>query len=298
MNGSYTSLQQIREDFQIAEEDPETIRTRLRMKQSSIHPDRTGGSFASKEDETLFHRLGIAIEFLDNRDKYGALVSVSAVTDLTKAVTELIKAQSSVPDNTLSEKIKDQIQSYRSRFALPKITISAITVALTAVWIFPNTVKDHPILGKWFDPSSSLFGIAWIYVLLSTVAFWLLVWRNEERQREFQESLKTEMVQNRIFRDFLRHFEKNKFSIEDLVDFIIDRHPRSYHFLPPFSLIGNPREISISTAHTIAEVIIKRALSRQAIKKESIGQISETYTIAVENDPDLQRNERDGHFGA
>ena len=32
-------------------------------------------------------------------------------------------------------------------------------------------------------------------------------------------------------------------------------------------------------AHTIAEVIIKRALSRQVIRKESIGQISETYKI-------------------
>ncbi len=297
MNISYTSLEQIREDFQIIDENPETIRAKLRIKMSSIHPDHTGGSFANKKDEKLFHKLSAAIEFIDNRDKNGALVSVSAVTELTKAVTELIKAQSSVAENTLSDQIKDHIQSYRSRFKFPKIALSAITVALTAVWIFPNTIKDHPILGKFFDTEDIRFRFAWLFVLLFTVMFWIMVWIKEERQREFQESLKTEMVQNKLFREFLRYFKKNNFSIEELVDFLIKRYSRRY-YSPILPFFGDHREITISMAHTIAEAIIKRALSRQAIKKESIGQISETYRIAVENGLDLQRNERGGQFVA
>ena len=102
-------------------------------------------------------------------------------------------------------------------------------------------------------------------------------------QREFQESLKTEMVQNGIFRDFLRTVGKSEFSLEDLVHFLTDRDFRRYR--SPLSLIlGNPRKISVPMAHTIAEVIINRALSRQAIRKESVGQISETYRIIAKND--------------
>lgn len=282
MNTSFTSLEQIREEFQIADGTPDAIRAKLRAKQSLIHPDRNEGTFASETDEKLFHKLGAAIEFIDYRNDPGALVSISVVTDLAKAVTDLVKAQSSAPHNTLSEQIRDEIQSYRLRFKFPKIALSAITVALSAVWIFPKTVSEHPILGRWLDSSSPSFGIAWFYVLVTTVGFWILVWFKEERQRGFQESLKTEMVQNRIFRDFLCAHGKNNFSIEDLVYFLTERSLRRYRS-PFLSLFGNPREISISMAHTIAEVIIKRALSRQAIKKEGIGQISETYRIITES---------------
>lgn len=283
MSNSFTTLDQIKEEFKIAEETPEAIREKLRLQQSLIHPDRNAGKFTSEEDEKLFHRLAGAIEFIDHRNDPGALVSVSVVTDLTKAVTELVKAQSPRPPNILYEQIRDEIRSYRSRFRFPTIALSAITVVLSAVWIFPNTIKEHPILGNWLDPSSNIFAIMWLYALLITVVFWVLVWWREERQREFQESLKTEMVQNRIFRDFLSGFGKGNFALEDLVEFLTERRFRRYRS-PFLSILGNPREISLSMAHTIADVIIKRALSRQAIRKESIGQISEGYRIVAEND--------------
>lgn len=282
MNNSFTSLEQIKEDFQIVEENPAAIREKLRGKQSLIHPDRNEGNFANEADEKLFYRLAAAIEFIDHRNDPGALVSVSVVMDLAKAATDLVKAQSPIPPNILSEQIRDEIRSYRSRFKFPKIALSAITVVLSAVWIFPTTIADHLILGKWLNPSSTLFGIIWLEVLIITALFWVLGWWKGERQREFQESLKTELVQNRIFIDFLHTYEKIEFALEDLVDFLTKRRFRRYRFSFS-SILRNPREISISMAHTIAEIIIKRALSRQTIRKESIGQISETYKIIAKN---------------
>ena len=102
MGSYYSSLEQIKEEFQIAEEKPEKLRAELRARQSLIHPDRSGGSFASEEDEKLFHRLSQAIDFIDKREESGDLVPISAVTDLTKAVIELVRAQSPAFDNTLS----------------------------------------------------------------------------------------------------------------------------------------------------------------------------------------------------
>jgi hypothetical protein len=86
------------------------------------------------------------------------------------------------------------------------------------------------------------------------------------------------MVQNEIFRDFLNNISKPTFTIEDFVKFLMDKYSRRYSS-PFLGILGNPREINLSMAHTISEVIIKRALSRQAIKKKSIGNISETYSL-------------------
>jgi len=85
-----------------------------------------------------------------------------------------------------------------------------------------------------------------------------------------------------IFRQFLHTLSERYFSIEDLVGYLINKEPRRYY--SPFDvLLRNKRNISVPMANTIADIIIKRALSRQAIKKEGIGNISETYKIMAED---------------
>ncbi len=278
MENSFSSLDQIRDEFNLEYEESDKIRVKLREMQSSIHPDRNKGVFPSESDETLFHKISNAIQFIDQTNESGALVPISAVTDLTKAVTDLINAQTPKQDSSLSEQIKGSIESYSSRFKMPKIALSAITVALSAVWLFPKTIQDHPILGKWLDISSNFFQIVWLYVFAITILFWVISWMKEEKQKNFQESLKTEMVQNEIFRDFLNNIDKKTFTIEDFVEYLMKKYFRR-HSSPFLLILGNPREISLSMAHTIADVIIKRGLSRQAIKKKSVGNISETYTL-------------------
>ncbi len=208
MESTFTSLEQIRQEFQVKDEDAETIRAILRKRLASIHPDRNGGTFAKIEDKELFNRLGDAIEFIDDKDKSSALVSASAVTELAQAVTELVKAQSFPNDNSLAELIIENKRSYRSRFKFPKIALSSVTVFLTAIWIFPRTIDDHPVLSEMLNTDSLLFSAIWISALMYTATFWIIVWRREEKQREFQDGLKTEMVQNGIFRNSYSHWTR------------------------------------------------------------------------------------------
>lgn len=282
MDNSYSSISQILADFSIEEESPESIRAKLRSMQSSIHPDRCGGNFASKEDEALFHKMSEAIQFLDHKTESDALVPISAVTDLTNAVAELVKSQRSDTPYSLSEQIKGNIESYQSRFKLPKIALSAITIALSAVWLFPNTIKEHPILGDWFDISDPFFKLVWFFILCFTVLYWILSWVKEEKQKSFQESLKTEMIQNKIFYRFLNSHKSKLFALEDLVEYIMEYY--SSPFTRPFSaIIRNPKEINMPMAHTIADLIIKRALSRKTIRAMADGSISEQYKLVDNN---------------
>jgi hypothetical protein len=278
MENQFSSLEQIISEFNFEDDKPDKVRAKLREMQASIHPDRNKGAFSSSSDKNLFYKLSEAIQFIDKNDDTGSLVPISVVTDLTKAVTDLISAQTPKQENSLSDHIKNSIELYRSRLKLPRIALSTITIALSAVWVFPQTIQEHPILGKWFDISSITFQMAWLQVLACTILFWVFSWMNEEKQRRFQESLKTEMVQNKIFRDFLSDKVKRTFTVEEFVEFIIVNYTKQHSnlFLRVF---GNPKEINLSMAHTIAEVVIKRGLSRQAIKKKNTGNISETYTL-------------------
>ncbi len=282
MDNKYTTIESIKSEFSINDDDIEVIRSKLRSKQISIHPDKNGGVFTNDEDEKYFHKLSKAIEFIDSSEKKNALVSVSAVTDLTKAVTELVKSQSSTKNNALSEQVSSSIESYKSRLKLPKIALSIISIAVTAIWLFPNTVKEHPVLSKWIDFSDQWTNVVWIYILFTAVAFWLLTWRNEERQKHFQESLKTELVQNRLFLSFIKSLESSVFTLEDFVEHITTIHSHT-HNSPLFLILGSTRKIDMPMAHTIADVIIERAVSRKALIPESTGKMSTEYRVNMAN---------------
>lgn len=278
MKKEYLSIEEIKIDFNVDETEAGSVRSKLRVMQASIHPDKNGGSFANDSDEELFHKLSSAIGFIDNKENNGALVSVSAVTDLTKAVTELVRLQTSTTNNALATQINNSIETYRSKHKVPKIALSSISIAVAAVWVFPNTIVDHPVLGKWFDFSDPLTNIIWFQIFIATALYWIFTWRNEERQRRFQEGLKTEMVQNKIFKNFVHDLGKEYFTLEEFVEYLIDKHSPKYH--SPLSLLtSNPWEIDMPSAHTIAEAVIDRAVKRRAILQNDEGKISTIYKL-------------------
>jgi hypothetical protein len=133
MKSSYSSTDDIRVDFGIAETELPEIRSRLRSMQGTIHPDKNEGAFASNEDKERFHQLNKAIDYIDSQAPGRDLVPISAVTDLTRAVTELVKAQSSSTYNRLSEQVSNSVEAYRSKFRIPKIALSAISAAIAAI---------------------------------------------------------------------------------------------------------------------------------------------------------------------
>lgn len=279
MSKKYSSIEEIKAEFDINEIEVDSIRSRLRSMQAPIHPDKNKGVFANTNDEKLFHKLADAINYIDTNEHHGALVSVSAITDLTKAVTDLVKSQASSNDNALVQQVNSSIDTYKSKNKLPKIALSAISVIVGGIWMFPNTVKDHPILGEWIDFSNPITNFIWVSTFIYSVLFWYMTWKREDKQKRFQESLKTEVVQNKMFTNFITAIKKDIFTLEEFVEHLVKEHSFSHSDTDSF-ISGKNQEIDIPTAHAVADVIIERALNRNAVFRRDEGTISAEYQLS------------------
>ncbi len=203
MNSQFSSIEMIKNQFGIDEESVSDMRTKLRSMQAALHPDKNKGSFIDEESASQYHQLDEAVSFIDSLNKsHSELVTISAVTALTKAVTAMVAAKSEVSDkNTLlSTEISRSITSYSSKLKAPRIALTAVTVTISAIWLFPKTVKEHPILSKLINFDGMTTTIAWLSTLFVFVGFWVITWRWEELSKEHRENLKTESVQNKLYR--------------------------------------------------------------------------------------------------
>lgn len=284
MSTEFTSIEMIKKEFNLEEDSHESIRTVLKHIKSTLHPDKTGGKFQNENDEIEYHKLDSAINFIDG-DKAASkdLVTISAVTDLTKAVTELVSSQSEVTNKNaeLSTEINRSIVNYHSKLKMPRIALTAVTVALSAIWVFPNTVEKHPILSNIIDFTSFSTNIVWGYAVIFCVLFWVRTWRSEELTKADRESLKTESIQNRLFLSFINQNSSEDFVLEDLVDFLMYHNRKGRH---PFGvLLGSVQDIDLPLANVTAEVIIDRAIKRKAVIASKHGSISQVYRVVAVN---------------
>lgn len=285
MNTHFSSVEMIMDQFGIEEDSVDDLRSKLRTMQTVYHPDKNGGRFVDEDSERKYHELDKAISYIDSINKNNTdLVTISAVTDLTKAVTAMMAAQNEVSskDTLLSSEINRSIESYHSRLKTPRIALTAITVAISGIWMFPNTVKEHPVLSKFINFDSMSTNIVWLYMLILAVVFWVVTWRREELSKERQESLKTESVQNRLFASFIESTNSDTFTLESFVDFIMHNRGK-YRRHPFFFLFGSSSRIDLPLAHATAEVILERALKRKAITSHNSGSISTVYQVASAN---------------
>lgn len=283
MSTHFTSIEMIKNQFGLDGESVEDLRPKLRTMQAKLHPDKNGGNFIDEDSESQYHKLDEAISFIDSINDGSHLVTISAVTELTKAVTTLVAAKNedSGKDALLSTEINRSIESYSSRLKIPKIALTAISVAISAIWIFPSSVKEHPVLSQFINFESATTNIVWLYMLLFAVGFWVITWRREERTKKYQESLKTESVQNRLFNNFIDSVDRNSFTLEEFVEFIIRRDER--YRRPTSIFFGSSRQIDSPLAHATAEVILERALKRKALTSSNSGSISTVYRIVSAN---------------
>tara|TARA_R110000851_G_scaffold192613_1_gene343349 strand:- start:678 stop:1529 length:852 start_codon:yes stop_codon:yes gene_type:complete len=280
MSIAYSSIEEIKGDFELSEESNDSLRKALTRIKSTLHPDKHGGQFANKNDELKYHKLNAAIDFIDiEKSKSADLITISAVTELTKAITALVstKAEDSSRENNLSIEIERSITSYTSKQKMPRIALTSVTVALTALWVFPNTVKEHPVLSNLIDFTSTTVNIIWFYALGFCVLYWIKTWRSEELTKSHRESLKTEFVQNKLFTNFLKSRNEEVFTMEDLVEYLL--HDRQRRLSPIQMIFGVPHKVDLPLANVTAEVIIERALKNKAVSANSVGSISKTYKL-------------------
>lgn len=298
----FQSIDDIVSSFDLKSTDKEFIRNELNQRRVAIHPDKNGGQFKSREEENLYSSINEAIEFIDNSNNSQLLIPAKEVTDLIKAVTQLIPNNKT---NYIEQEIRDQISSslvnYSRQLLAPRLGLTAVTAIVSFVFLFPKTVSEHPILKKLLDGKESIFSLTWLFIMAYTIAYWYITFSREERLKRILSNLKTENLQNRIFEEFFKSEisfrsrysntsnNSNVFSKSDLIQFIrhyFDNRHIGYssmrRALEMISILWPSRSIIIDAdlAESVAQSIVTRAEGKNIIIKKNLKtQMSDFYEI-------------------
>jgi hypothetical protein len=265
---NFTSLKQIKEEFNLGGIRKEELRSELRIRLANSHPDKVGDeSFNSDE----FTKIQNALAFVDSYST--DLVVNEQVTSLIEIVKELtIKTQINSTQYQFNDAIDDFYKERKEALLFPKISLSAITAILTFLWLSPKTVEDHPILKKYITFENETSTMIWIALLFYTIIFWFLISRKEQKDKSIAKKLKTEKTQNELLTEFKESYDTIQFAKSELIEFINNRFGIK-HSPITIILFGNSG-IDQETTENLANLIIDKAKNR-----ELIIEISNTKTL-------------------
>lgn len=293
----FENIDQIKKEFNFTEDDPKEIRKKLRRLMVRWHPDKHGGeSGISPKTRDKFLKANEADQFLENYiSKQTAIVPTSETTELIKLVRDLVITNKKDNETTnsevrLSEHIDHGVNQLGKQYLAPKITVSAITTALTFLWLLPDTINEHSVLSNYINVTNQDFFKVWAMSLVLTIIVLYGTSISEDRQKRFQSGLKTELFQNNVFEEFRHLHPVEEFTKSDFVKFLTLRNLRSaYHNLPRVAfeplilqMIGRPRLIiDPESAQIIADIVFERAERRGVIQKcDSARKLEDVYSFS------------------
>lgn len=209
MPTGFTSVDQIKDRFNLHQiTNVVELRQELRRLLAEIHPDKSGGNFESIEKQELYFEISGAIDYLD-----GVLTSSNTlipINDLKNLITllrseEKVNSPFETAEQEFSKSLNRSMLSIGPKFIVPKITVSAIAAAITAIWLFPSIVTTHPVLNKYVDVNANVFSLLWLYSLLFALTSWITLKGIEVSQKRFKSRLSLSSFQNKIFSDFIEY---------------------------------------------------------------------------------------------
>lgn len=294
------NLETIKNTFDLQGNNIEELRKELTKKMSEIHPDKNQGEFINKTDENAYYKMSEAVEYLDsNISSSTSLITVSEAKELFDMVSKQValitntntnnemqaKTQTQTQTQILSQKSSSSLHTFKRRYKLPKITTTAVSAVLTAMFLFPNQIKEHPVLGKVIDIESAAFFNFWICALAITIFLWLYFFAREQQQELFLKKLNSTYYQNHLFQDYLRgkiHSEHQSLLTKE--EFI--QNLKFYR--RPKNLMLNIRStIDPEIAETIAEVVFARAEEKGFIKQHESNSLEDQYLVVKELESNL-----------
>lgn len=300
----FSNIEQIKQEFGLTTSDPKELKKQLRKIMAELHPDTNDGAFDSAAQE-LFLKADAAIDFLDAQLEPGtAIIPISDLTALTKAVTELARTESRTSSRLIKEESSRALlttemrrieKRVHTKYMAPKLTASVVAGIMSIVWVFPQLIQEHPILSASPILGSSTFLMFWLLSLVTTSALWVFAYSAENRQRYLHSKVQTEGYQNSLFASFLFSRGGNVVEVEELnddgnlslyyvffkddfVEFIQLKPRRSFlHFY--IKDLTSP-EIDPELAQTIVDVILDRVEGLGIIQKyQTETSFSQEYRI-------------------
>lgn len=263
-------LESLKEDFDLTGDNGE-IKKELKKIMKDIHPDTNGGEFKSEKDKNLYTTLALAIDKIDviNEKQLPAIKNAELLA-LTKIISE--DKQEKINLN-LTNNIEKRYSTIKSRHFLPKISVTAITTGISFIWLFPNIVSEHPILGKIIDFDDVRFTQIWMGTLIATAVLWIFLHKIERREKIMSSNYNTMAFQNQIFEMFINDEESYKvpaeitFTKDYFIRFLILEHNNRGFYLTRFFSRFLGYSLDLEVAQSIADVIFERAEGKGLIAK-------------------------------
>ena len=301
----FKSVEEIKKHFDLNTDDPSEIKRELRAIIKTIHPDKNGGTFRTKADEKYFFEIQNAVDFLDNSSI--ALVTRQELTALTQVFKDLmpITQQKSVDSAlALDNKIESSIKYFRHKHLFPKISTTAISLVITALWLFPKSVSEHPILKNYIVAGDPVFNIIWFIAILTCALTWAILKAMELKDKKIKKSLSLDTNLNKIFNRFIDYnsYKGIKdgffyFNKDELIEFIMDydlhfdklnyrgRVKSSNLKVNDFiNIFPNISGIDLELAQSVSDVIIEKGLKKKVFERVDSLSLTDTYRIQkVEN---------------
>ncbi len=259
---NFTSIEHIKIEFGLKGNQKDEIKSELKRKLADSHPDKVS---EDKFDSEQFEKIKSALGFINKPST--DLVTTEQVTDLIKIVKELTtKNHIDSNEKQFTDSLDNLYKERKEALFIPKISLSVVTAVLSFLWLFPQTVQDHPILSKYINFENQTSTIIWLTLLMYTVFFWVLISRKEKKEKNLSKRLKTERTQNKILVDFQKENNSQKFTKSDLTDFILDKY--SFRKLPSISAVFMGRVgIDLETGENLANFIIGKSENKGLIEE-------------------------------
>ncbi|WP_416151130.1 hypothetical protein ACM26V_09245 [Salipaludibacillus sp. HK11] len=267
--------------------DNSEIRKGLMKKIRDIHPDNNRGEFKNDEEKLLFYNLNEAVEEIDDLSKNQ--LSTIKTSDIVTLVSRLSTTNQKVSmSDNLDKKIEKFHSDYKSSHNVPKFSLTGVTSVLGIVWVFPSQMSEHPILGNLINHNSVTFTGIWLYSILLTVGFWIIINRKEQKQKAFLSEINTESYQNDLFSEYIsvishHHIEKGSFISKHQFTHFLTKDRFYYSRSRLLSFFGTSHEIDSDIAQSIADIIFERAEEKGLINKTDTKSLVDQYEI----DPDF-----------
>ena len=268
----FTTIEEIKEYFKLHSVEDDHLKKEIKKLMQKHHPDPTNnGEFESPEQKEKYLRLSEALNFLSQKNT--SLLLRDDLKALTKKVNDLALTQNKnigrenikQEEKQLSQVLNESIQTFHNRNRFPKISSLIFAAVVSAIWAFPNTVKDNPSLSFLYE-NHQTFTVVWIFILVISIIFWFTLKTIEARDEEIKKSYKIEAIQNQMFILFTnwlvahRRFDYSKnreredktvlrFSKDDLSSFLINDYPHLKNYkrlqgLPNYEIVDEIRTFS------------------------------------------------------
>ena len=277
-------------------ESPEEILHCLRKELAALHPDKTGGKFATADDEARWHKLTSAKEYVESIARGQlAMIPINELPALIKSMREASQEPIAVRSSRL---VAESRASIRQKTFFPKLTSGVFAGICGFLVAASSSLKDHPLLGHFLSYKATQIGL--LILMFYAVVFFFMFWMREGRTERYVEWLLTgdgtRAVLSRVLHSATSNDNGFTFTFRQLVDEIsgrrrLDKSNVRITRSDPLSIIVGSRRIEPALAEKTAKIVVDRLKEERVIQELPKRGLNQHYQIPKVVANELESND-------